>query len=80
MATIYQIIGGGQRVRQNAELGLKTKYQIIENSDWVEKTKTHGQDFFTNTMWSTNLSTLQRWANDWAGKKVELIQVESENE
>lgn len=73
MNTIYQIIGGGQRVRQNTELGQKTKYKIVENSDFVEKAQCDGNDSFTNTIWSTNFDNIQRWANDWAGEKVELI-------
>ena len=54
MSTIFKIIGGGQRIRQNTELGLKINYQIVENSDWIEKAQCHGQDSFTNTMWSTS--------------------------
>jgi len=71
--TIYKIIGGGQRVRQNSDLGLDTTYEVVENSDYVEKAGCHGQDFFANTMWSTSLDNLQRWANEWAGKKVKLV-------
>jgi len=73
MSTIFKIIGGGQRIRQNTELGLKINYQIVENSDWIEKAQCHGQDSFTNTMWSTSFDNLQSWANDWAGQQVELI-------
>lgn len=74
---IYQIIGGGQRVRQNIDLGLDTTYKVVENSDWVEKAKCNGQDSFTNVLWATDFETIQRWANDWAGKKVDLVKEEA---
>jgi hypothetical protein len=77
MSTIYQIIGGGQRVRQNVDLGLKTNYKVVEISDFVEKAKCHGQDSFTNMMWSTSFSNIQKWANDWAGETVTLVQEEN---
>lgn len=36
METIYKIIGGGQKVKQNLEFGIQTEY-IKEESDWPEK-------------------------------------------
>ena len=74
MATIYKITGGGQRVQQNVQMGLDTEYKKVENSDWVEKCGCDGQDFATTIMWCTNLETLQRWANTWAGCKVRLVE------
>lgn len=74
MATIYKITGGGQRVQQNAQMGLDTEYIKVENSDWVEKCGCDGQDFATNIIWCTNLETLQRWADVWAGCEVRLVE------
>ena len=76
MTTIFKIIGGGQKVRQNVQLGLPTEFIKVKNSDWVEKSKCNGQSNFTNVMWSDDLDSLQRWANEWAGSEVELIEVE----
>jgi hypothetical protein len=72
METIYFIIGGGQRVRQNVDLGQPTEIIKEENSDFVEKCKCHGADSFTNVMWSTDIDSVKRWARDWAGKEVEF--------
>jgi len=73
MEAIYKIIGGGQKVKQNVEFGIQTEY-IKEDSDWPEKAKCQGQDSYTNVMWHTDLDTLQKWANEWAGQEVELIE------
>lgn len=75
--TIYLIIGGGQRVRQNVEQGSQTEYQKIENSDWPDKAQCEGQNHFTNALWATDFETVQRWANEWAGEDVELQLTES---
>lgn len=76
MSKIYVINGGGQKIRQNVEMGIATAYHVNENSNWPEVSKVSGCDSFTNTMWSEDLETLQRWANDWAGQEVELIEAE----
>ena len=73
METIYKIIGGGQKVKQNLEFGIQTEY-IKEESDRPEKAKCAGQDNYTNVMWHTDLCKLQKWANDWAGQEVELVE------
>lgn len=73
MATIYKIMGGGQKVQRNVQAGLPTKYVKVENSDWVERCGCTGQDLATDIMWSTDLENLQRWANEWAGCEVELV-------
>lgn len=75
MATIYKIIGGGQKVQQDVQMGLDTGYIKVTNSDWVEKTGCHGQDFSTDIMWSDDLEYLQRWADAWAGCEVKLVEV-----
>lgn len=80
MKTIYKIIGGGQKVRENAENGISTEYVKVENSDFVEKAQCEGQDHYTGIMWHTDLDTLQEWANGWAGCEVELIEAESGND
>lgn len=74
MATIYKIMGGGQKVQRNTQAGLPAKYIKVENSDWVETCGCTGQDFATNYMWSIDLEDLQRWANEWAGCEVELVE------
>lgn len=73
MATIYKIVGGGQRIRQKTQ-GKNNiiQVEIHENSDYPEKCQCSGQDSYTQEMWSTDLETLQRWANDWAGKEIKL--------
>ncbi|WP_455668475.1 hypothetical protein [Phocaeicola sp.] len=78
MTTIYKIMGGGQKVQRNTQAGLPTQYIKVENSDWVEKCGCSGQDFAANTMWSTELEDLQRWANEWAGCEVTLVEAEEE--
>lgn len=80
MATIYKIMGGGQKVQRNVRAGLPTKYIKVENSDWVETCGCNGQDFATNAMWCTDLEYLQRWANEWAGCEVELVEEIEEEE
>lgn len=50
MATIYKIIGGGEKVLQNVQAGVPTEYIKVENSDWAEKRDCNGQDFSTNIM------------------------------
>ena len=77
MTTIFKIIGGGQRVLQNAQLGLPVEF-VVENSDWVEKARCHGQNRFTNVMWSTDFDTLKRWAKEWAGSEIELVEVKEQ--
>ena len=77
-STIYLIQGGGQRVRQNTQMGLKTTYQVKQNSDWPAKSQATGCDSFTHAMWSTDLESLQRWANEWAGEEIELHEAEME--
>lgn len=77
MKTIYKIIGGGQKIRQNAQYGVETEYIKCE-SDWPEKAQCAGQDHFTNVMWHEDLETLQEWANAWAGEEVKLIEVVEE--
>ena len=69
MNIIFKINNGGQSVRELTE-----RNEIIEivkeENDWVEKSKTNGQDFFANTIWSTDLETLLEWCEKWAGKEV----------
>ena len=77
MATIYVINGGGQKIRQNVQMGISTEYHVDNNSDWAEKSKVFGSDSFTNAIWAEDLETIQRWANDWAGEEVELIEAEN---
>lgn len=72
MATIFKINGGGQRIRQNIQFGLPIEVITVENSDYPEKSKADGCDSYTNEIWATNLDWVQNWANDWAGKEVEL--------
>jgi hypothetical protein len=74
---VYSILGGGQRVRQDVDYNLRTMYRI-EECDLPEKNGIWGQDFFTNKMWSYSLDNLQRWANEWAGKKIKLYQEEDD--
>ncbi|WP_291866619.1 hypothetical protein [Maribacter sp.] len=79
MQDIYVIKGGGQRVARNVESGIEVEYEVIKNSDYVEKSKASGVDSFTGQMWSADLETLQSWANQWAGEEVELILKDSED-
>lgn len=78
MTTIFKIIGGGQRVRQNVQLGQPTFYVKVENSDWVEKAQCSGQSNYTGVMWADDIETLKRWANEWAGQDVELIEAKEQ--
>lgn len=78
MATIYVIKGGGQKIRQNVQMGIENEYHVNHNSDWPENAKCSGADSFTNAMWAEDFETIQRWANDWAGEEVELIEAENE--
>lgn len=78
MTTIYKILGGGQKVQENAQSGIPTGYIRVENSDWVEKCGCCGQDFFAGTMWTTDLETLQRWADDWAGCETDLVETKGQ--
>ena len=80
METIYKIIGGGQRVIQDVQTGVPTKYIKVDNSDWVEVKGCRGQDFSTHMMWCTDLERLQQWANGWAGCEVELVEAEQGTE
>ena len=80
MATIYRINGGGQFVQQSVQKSTQIQYEKVENSDWPEKCKCDGQDLYANTMWSTDLGTLQLWANNWAGCEVDLIEHKPTNE
>jgi hypothetical protein len=72
MNTIYVIKGGGQRVRQNRDIGVPTLYEVFEDSDYCDLALCIGQNFFANDMWSEDIDTLQRWANEWAGEKLIL--------
>lgn len=74
MATIYKITGGGQKVRENVQAGIPTGYVRDDHSDRVEKSGCEGQDFSTGVMWATDLETLQRWADGWAGCEVRLVE------
>ena len=83
MTTIFKIIGGGQKVRSNVQVGRKTYYEKAEGSDWVENTKAQGSNPYADTMWSTDLDTLNEWANKWAGEEIELFEdqeAEEENQ
>lgn len=71
MATVYIIDGGGQRIRENASLGIDTYYKV-EDNDFEEQSKSYGCDAYTGKMWANDLDTLQKWANSWAGKEVNL--------
>lgn len=70
--TIYVIVGGGQKIRENIHYSQPIKYQTVEDSDWPVLAKCHGVDTYAGDMWSTDLETLQRWANEWAGKKIKI--------
>lgn len=72
MHTIYKIIGGGQTVRQNSQLGKSIEVVKVENSNLVSLAQCHGQNNFTCDLWSTDLSDVKKWANEWANKKVRL--------
>jgi hypothetical protein len=74
MTTIYIIRGGGQKIRQNIQIGLPTTYSVDNNSDWVEKAKCNSSDSYTNAIWADDFETIQRLANDWAGEEIELIE------
>lgn len=77
MSTIYKIIGGGgQRVLQNVQNGVPTKYQVIHDSDYIEKCGCNGQNFATSYIWSDDLERLQAWCDEWAGCPVELVEDE----
>lgn len=81
MRTIYRIKGnGGQHVQRCAERNQSVFYEVIENSNLVEVNGCEGRDSFTNEMWSVDLDDLQRWANQWAGKKVRLIEYKATDE
>jgi len=79
MATIYVIKGGGQKIRQNIQMDIATEYHVNQNSNWPNIAKASGSDSFTNVIWSTDLKTLQKWANDWAGEVVELIKADEQH-
>jgi len=67
MKTIYAIYGGGQFIRENLCLNRPKKVKIVRlQNDWVEKCGCDGQDFYTNTLWATDLETVIRWAEAWA--------------
>jgi hypothetical protein len=72
--TVFKILGGGQRIRQLNWNNQPVEFVTDKNSDWVERAKCHGQCNFTGVMWSDDLETLQRWANEWAGTEVELVE------
>jgi hypothetical protein len=74
MKTIYVINGGGQRIRQNTRMNMPTEYIVSDDKSWAESSGVSGVDSYTGAMWNTDFETLQRWANDWAEKEVELIE------
>lgn len=59
---IYQIQGGGQKIIQNEDCGIKTVF--IEKVEVIEEFT--DVDSFTNTMYSSSIETLIRWAYDWS--------------
>lgn len=76
MDTIYIIRGGGQLISQKQDLASKAaraiKYETVEGSDWPDKAQCSGQNNYTTALWATDLATIQRWANEWAGHAVRL--------
>jgi len=73
--TIYKTMSGQRISQQLQEFGNELiPYEIVENSDYPFLTKCFGQDSYTNEIWSTDIETIQRWANDWAGCSVKLVQ------
>jgi|WetSurMetagenome_2_1015567.scaffolds.fasta_scaffold04315_7 hypothetical protein len=74
MKTIYVIKGGGQRIRQNTECGIATEYLVLEDLNYVRNFYCSGKDSFTNDIWSEHFVDIQRWADDWAGEEVKLVE------
>lgn len=72
MSKIYIFKGGGQRARQNAELGHPFVYEVDNNSNWAETSKQSGQTSFTNAIWNEDFETFKRDIEEWAGEDVEL--------
>lgn len=68
-AIIYVTISG-QNIRQENDKGNNIiPFWTFKNSNIVEKCKCHGQDSFTEYIWSTDFISLSRWANDWSYTK-----------
>jgi len=76
---IYKITKGGQGIREASQYGRGVNYTIDYNSDWPEQSRADGYNTYTNTIWSTSLEDLQRWADEWAGKHIELTEKAEEN-
>lgn len=64
--TIFKIIGGGQRVRQNIQSKQPIIIVRIENSDWPEKAGVVSCDSYTQAIWATDEKTVRRLAKAWA--------------
>lgn len=79
MSKIYIFKGGGQRAKQNAELGRDFIYEIDNNSNWAETSGQSGQTSFTNSIWNEDFETFKKDIEEWAGQEVELI-CESEHD
>lgn len=79
MSKVYLFPGGGQKVRQLVELGQELTYEIDHDSDLPEKAGVSGYDSFTNTIWHTDFDSFKSMIEEWAGKEVELENVEEYN-
>lgn len=77
MRKTFIIRGGGQAVQQFAQKTIfnKMRYPLIvevKETDWPIKARCEGQNNYTNAIWATDLDTVQRWADEWAGEEVKL--------
>lgn len=75
MKKCFIIRGGGQKVIQYTSAGLAVPYEVAEN-DWAERSGVVASDSYTGPLWAGSLERLQELADEWAGKAVELQEVE----
>ncbi len=64
--TIFKIVGGGQKIRQNIENKLPTIIEKVEDSDWPEKAGVVGVDAYANCLWATTEASVRKMAHGWA--------------
>lgn len=70
--TIFVTLSG-QEIRQNQHLRRPRIVMVEEReSEWPYLSECEGQDNYMSAIWATELDTVTKWVNGWAGKEVKL--------
>lgn len=73
LRTCYIIHGGGQKIRQYAELGMPVPY-IVEENDWASSSGVSGSDSYTGPIWAGSFEELKEMAEEWTDDEFDLVE------